>query len=168
MTLDDYELTPSRRVSLSERKAPVASPAASSPALASASSPLSAPVIALASRGGFVDGVGPPSGGSSRRSEGQSPEQEEGAAAGATQAADTASASALPQLADDLDVPVWGVIDPGVEAARRVTRSGHVAVIGTKGTIASGVYQSKLKALGLKVWAQACPMFVHLVEEGLE
>ena len=82
-------------------------------------------------------------------------------------ACNTASASALPQLAEDVDVPVWGVIDPGVEAARRVTRSGHVAVIGTKGTIASNVYQGKLEALGLKVWAQACPMFVHLVEEGL-
>ena len=82
-------------------------------------------------------------------------------------ACNTASASALPQLAEDLTVPVWGVIDPGVEAARRATRSGRVGVIGTKGTIASGVYQGKLEACGLKVWAQACPMFVHLVEEGL-
>jgi len=66
-----------------------------------------------------------------------------------------------------MPVPVWGVIDPGVEAARRVTRSGHVGVIGTKGTIASGVYQNKLIAAGLVVWARACPLFVHLVEEGL-
>jgi glutamate racemase len=82
-------------------------------------------------------------------------------------ACNTASASALPQLANEVSVPVWGVIDPGVEAARRVTKSGHVGVIGTKGTIASGVYQRKLEAVGLRVWAQACPMFVHLVEEGL-
>jgi len=82
-------------------------------------------------------------------------------------ACNTASASALPDLARDTPVPVWGVIDPGVEAARRVTRTGRVGVIGTKGTIASGVYQDKLRALGLDVWAQACPMFVHLVEEGL-
>jgi glutamate racemase len=82
-------------------------------------------------------------------------------------ACNTASASALPQLAYDTPVPVWGVIDPGVEAARRVTRSGRVGVIGTKGTIASGVYQDKLRAVGLDVWAQACPMFVHVVEEGL-
>jgi glutamate racemase len=82
-------------------------------------------------------------------------------------ACNTASASALPQLADEVSVPVWGVIDPGVEAARRVTKSGHVGVIGTKGTIGSGVYQCKLEAVGLRVWAQACPMFVHLVEEGL-
>jgi len=82
-------------------------------------------------------------------------------------ACNTASASALPELADALPVPVVGVIDPGVEAARRHTRTGRVGVIGTKGTIASGVYQRKLEALGLSVWAQACPMFVHLVEEGL-
>jgi glutamate racemase len=82
-------------------------------------------------------------------------------------ACNTASACALPDLANEVNVPVWGVIDPGVEAARRVTRTGRVGVIGTKGTIASGVYQRGLAAVGLEVWAQACPMFVHLVEEGL-
>jgi glutamate racemase len=82
-------------------------------------------------------------------------------------ACNTASASALPDLANDVSVPVWGVIDPGVEAARRATITGRVGVIGTKGTIASGVYQRKLESVGLTVWAQACPMFVHLVEEGL-
>ncbi len=82
-------------------------------------------------------------------------------------ACNTASAAALPELAASAPVPVWGVIDPGVEAARRQTRSGRVGVIGTTGTIASGVYQGKLEALGLSVWAQACPLFVHVVEEGL-
>jgi len=87
--------------------------------------------------------------------------------AGIVVACNTASACALPELGDEVSVPVWGVIDPGVEAARRVTRTGHVGVIGTKGTIQSGVYQRKLSEAGLKVWANACPMFVHLVEEGL-
>jgi glutamate racemase len=64
-------------------------------------------------------------------------------------------------------VPVWGVIDPGVEAALRATRSGRVGVIGTPGAITSGAYQQRLAAHGLTVWARACPMFVHLVEEGL-
>jgi glutamate racemase len=82
-------------------------------------------------------------------------------------ACNTASACALPELADDVSVPVWGVIDPGVEAARRATKTGKVGVIGTVATISSGVYQRKLAAAGLEVWAQACPMFVHLVEEGL-
>lgn len=87
--------------------------------------------------------------------------------AGIVVACNTASACALPDLCEEVAAPVWGVIDPGVEAARRATRSGHVGVIGTKGTILSGVYQRKLEAAGLHVWAQACPMFVHLVEEGL-
>jgi glutamate racemase len=82
-------------------------------------------------------------------------------------ACNTASAAALPQLASDLPVPIWGVIEPGVEAARRITKTGRVGVIGTQGTIASGAYQTRLAVLGLDVWAQACPMFVHLVEEGL-
>ena len=82
-------------------------------------------------------------------------------------ACNTASAVALPGLADRCSVPVWGVIDPGVDAATRATRTGRVGVVGTKGTIASGAYQRRLEARGLKVWAGACPMLVHVAEEGL-
>jgi glutamate racemase len=82
-------------------------------------------------------------------------------------ACNTASAVALPRLVERCEVPVWGVIDPGVEAATRVTRTGRVGVIGTKGTIGSGAYQKRLEARGLQAWAQACPMLVHVVEEGL-
>jgi glutamate racemase len=82
-------------------------------------------------------------------------------------ACNTASASALPELAGHFSIPIWGVIEPGVEAAARLTRTGHVGVIGTKGTIASGAYQRRLEQRGLPVWARACPMLVHIVEEGL-
>jgi glutamate racemase len=82
-------------------------------------------------------------------------------------ACNTASAVALAALVEQCAVPVWGVIDPGVEAATRVTRSGSVGVIGTKATIGSGAYQRRLEARGLRAWAQACPMLVHTVEEGL-
>lgn len=82
-------------------------------------------------------------------------------------ACNTASAAALPDLQRRWTVPVWGVIDPGVEAARRATRNGHVGVIGTAGTIRSGAYQQRLESCGLKVWARACPMLVHVVEENL-
>jgi glutamate racemase len=73
----------------------------------------------------------------------------------------------LPELAGHFSIPIWGVIEPGVEAAARLTRTGHVGVIGTKGTIASGAYQRRLEQRGLTVWARACPMLVHIVEEGL-
>lgn len=82
-------------------------------------------------------------------------------------ACNTASAVALPELQKRCAVPVWGVVDAGVEAAARATRSGHVGVIATQATIASEAYQRRLAARGLRVWARACPMLVHLVEEGL-
>ncbi len=82
-------------------------------------------------------------------------------------ACNTASAAALPELAEHFRIPVWGVIEPGVEAAARATRKGSVGVIGTKGAIASGAYQRRLQQRGLTVWARACPMLVHIVEEGL-
>ncbi len=82
-------------------------------------------------------------------------------------ACNTASAAALPELASNFKVPIWGVIEPGVETAARLTRSGRVGVIGTRGAIASGAYQKRLERHGLTVWARACPMLVHIVEEGL-
>lgn len=82
-------------------------------------------------------------------------------------ACNTASAVALPELQETCPVPVWGVIDPGVSAATRATRTGLVGVIGTKATIGSGAYQRRLESQGLRVWARACPMLVHTVEEGL-
>jgi glutamate racemase len=82
-------------------------------------------------------------------------------------ACNTASAVALAKLEESCPVPVWGVIEPGVSAATRVTRTGSVGVIGTTATIGSGAYHRRLEARGLRVWAQACPMLVHVVEEGL-
>ena len=82
-------------------------------------------------------------------------------------ACNTASAVALPELERRCAVPVWGVVDAGVEAATRTTRSGRVGVIATRATIASEAYQRRLEARGLRVWARECPMLVHLVEEGL-
>lgn len=82
-------------------------------------------------------------------------------------ACNTASASALPEMACRFSIPIWGVIEPGVASAASLTRTGHVGVIGTKGTIASGAYQRRLEERGLTVWSRACPMLVHIVEEGL-
>ena len=83
-------------------------------------------------------------------------------------ACNTASAASLPGLREKVSVPVWGVIEPGVQAALRATRSGRVGVIGTAGAIASEAYQERLRAQSLRVWAKACPLFVHLVEERLK
>jgi glutamate racemase len=82
-------------------------------------------------------------------------------------ACNTASSCALADLQQQLPVPVWGVIEPGVQSALAVSRGGTVGVIGTKGTIASGAYQKRLEHFDLDVWARACPLLAPIVEEGL-
>jgi glutamate racemase len=66
------------------------------------------------------------------------------------------------------DMPVLDVIDAGARAA--VERSGTraIGVIGTPTTINSNAYARRMHALdaGIRVYSQACPLFVPLVEEG--
>jgi glutamate racemase len=69
--------------------------------------------------------------------------------------------------ASTASVPIIGVIDPGVLAASAASNGGVIGVLATRGTIASGAYQSRLEARGHDVWAQSCPMLAPLVEEGL-
>jgi glutamate racemase len=83
-------------------------------------------------------------------------------------ACNTATAHALPTLERELDVPVIGVLEPGSRAAAARSQRGHIGVIGTRGTIASGVYQQALARLAprARVLARPCPLFVPLAEEG--
>jgi glutamate racemase len=83
-------------------------------------------------------------------------------------ACNTATAHALPTLREELDVPVIGVVEPGARAAVRATRTGHIGVIGTAGTIRSQAYVRAIHAENpdVRVTALACPLFVPLVEEG--
>ncbi len=84
-------------------------------------------------------------------------------------ACNTASAYALDTLEREFDLPVIGVIRAGALAAVRATRNGRIGVIGTEGTISSGIYTEVMNGLrpGIQVTGKACPLFVPLVEEGL-
>jgi glutamate racemase len=83
-------------------------------------------------------------------------------------ACNTASALALDELEAELPVPSIGVVRPGAEAAARLAEGAPVAVIGTEATIASEAYAEALRVCAphLRVYSQACPLFVPLVEEG--
>lgn len=83
-------------------------------------------------------------------------------------ACNTATANALETLQNDFAVPVIGVVQPGARAAARVSASGHIGVIGTAGTVASGAYERAINAAreDATIMAAACPLFVPLVEEG--
>jgi glutamate racemase len=83
-------------------------------------------------------------------------------------ACNTASAAALDSLRARFDVPVVGVIEPGVKALVQATVTGRVGVIGTVGTIGSGAYQRAVAAQSddVELIALACPGFVEFVERG--
>jgi glutamate racemase len=83
-------------------------------------------------------------------------------------ACNTASAWALPTLEQEFDVPVFGVILPGAEAALKSTRNLRIGVIGTNATIRSQSYSRIIMASEKRaqVFDRACPLLVPLVEEG--
>lgn len=84
-------------------------------------------------------------------------------------ACNTAAAVAVEALTERFaPLPVIGVIGPGAEAGCAASRSGHIAVLATEGTVRGGAYQRAIAALrpAASVVAQACSVFVALAEEG--
>jgi glutamate racemase len=81
-------------------------------------------------------------------------------------ACNSATSVALGALQDRYEIPVIGVVEPGVRAAAAATRSGRVGAIGTVGTIGSGAYQEAAEAAGIELTCAACPGFVEFVEAG--
>lgn len=83
-------------------------------------------------------------------------------------ACNTASAALLRDARERYDVPVVEVIGPAVRTAISTTRNRRIGVIGTAGTIGSGVYQDMLGiSADLTVFARPCPLFVDFVEAGV-
>ncbi len=80
----------------------------------------------------------------------------------------TVSSTVFDTLVSTMHLPMLGVVEPGVKAAAHATRNGRVGVIGTYATVASGSYESKLKAIrkDMHVISKPCPLFVPLAEEG--
>ena len=83
-------------------------------------------------------------------------------------ACNTATAVALDELQARFDVPVIGVVEPGLGAVLAVTDTDRVGVIGTVGTIASGAYQRAAAEVAphVELTCAACPGFVEFVERG--
>jgi glutamate racemase len=89
-------------------------------------------------------------------------------------ACNTSSAFAGSELKKKLKIPIFDVITPAVSDAVKLSRNGKIGVIGTRGTISSNAYQDKLKIActqrgvnsKLKIYSQACPLFVPFIEEG--
>jgi glutamate racemase len=83
-------------------------------------------------------------------------------------ACNTATAAALPDLQEQLAVPVASVIAPEAHAAVQATRNRRVGLLATELTVASGRYEHLVRTLdaGVRFTAVACPKLVPLIEAG--
>lgn len=82
-------------------------------------------------------------------------------------ACNTATAHALPALRESFDLPIIGVIEPGVEATLADPDTERIGIIATRGTIRSHAYQHALaqRRTGLILHARPAPLLVPLIEE---
>jgi len=83
-------------------------------------------------------------------------------------ACNTMSAVAYEEISKLSSVPVLDVIEAGAGMACTTTKTKRVGVIGTPATIGSDTYPRAIHRRDheIKVFSQACPLFVPLVEEG--
>ena len=92
-------------------------------------------------------------------------------------ACNTASAKALRSV-QQKDLPqnypdrrVLGVIRPSVEMIPELTKTGHVGILGTRGTVLSESYPLEIAKISphspISVVQEACPMWVPIVENNL-
>jgi glutamate racemase len=85
-------------------------------------------------------------------------------------ACNAATAAALPALRDAFGERVVGVVSPESGLAARATRNGHVGLLATPATVASGAYERALKAVAPDgtLHAVACPELAPLIQSGEE
>jgi glutamate racemase len=81
-------------------------------------------------------------------------------------ACNAATSAALPQLQEELSVPVVGVITPEAHAAVLATRNRRIGLLATEATVAAGRYAELVRTLdaGVEFFPVACPKLVPLIE----
>ena len=85
-------------------------------------------------------------------------------------ACNTACIYAYREVQKKLSIPVIGIITPSYQKVLQQTKNHKIGVIATKATTYSGVYKKKIQSIDHKaeVFSVACPLFVPLIEDGLE
>jgi len=80
----------------------------------------------------------------------------------------TSSAVAYPLVKDKYKIPIIELVEAGSREAVSTTKSGKIGLIATVTCVESGTYQKTIKEAkrDAKVFAQACPLFVPLIEGG--
>src|SRR4051812_18431111 len=81
-------------------------------------------------------------------------------------ACNAATSAALPQLQEELEVAVVGVITPEAHAAVQATRNRRIGLLATEATVQAGRYAELVRTLdaGARLTPVACPRLVPLIE----
>ncbi len=85
-------------------------------------------------------------------------------------ACNTSSALVLPRLKGNISVPTLGVIEYASRMALQVSANERIGVVANPVTTNSGAYPScivNISLNGTRVYQQACPRWVPLVESGI-
>jgi len=82
----------------------------------------------------------------------------------------SASSVALDYLQQSYSIPIIGVIEPSIKSAIKTTKENSICVIGTTTTITSKTYYNNIRSINSDILVKeiSCPLFVPIVEEGLE
>lgn len=89
-------------------------------------------------------------------------------------ACNTASSDALRRIQKEYissnyaSTKVLGVLIPAAEEAVQKTKNKKIGIIATSGTVASGAFKREIKKINpeIKIFQQACPLLVPLIEAG--
>ena len=83
-------------------------------------------------------------------------------------ACNSATATALGDLQQSLDVPVIGVLTPEARAAVQLTRNRRVGLLATEATVASGRYRELVRGLdaGIELVEVPCPGLADAIQRG--
>ncbi|PUU94605.1 MAG: glutamate racemase [Halanaerobium sp.] len=83
-------------------------------------------------------------------------------------ACNTATSAALDYVQNKFEIPIFGMIKSAAAKAVKISNRQKIAVIGTEGTVNSLAYQNAILKFNSRadLYAEACPKFVELVEEG--
>lgn len=84
-------------------------------------------------------------------------------------ACNTSTAAALDEIKKEYDIPIIGVIEPGVRTAVFSTKNKRVGVIATHGTVKSRAYENEIKKIDkeIRTFSIPAPLLVEFVEKGI-
>ncbi len=84
----------------------------------------------------------------------------------------TVSVLAFEYLKENIDVPLFGMVNPVIISAVESTKNKKIGILATQATIDSGIYEQRIqdyaqnRNIDIQVFSQAAPLLVPIIESG--